>query len=136
MSYQEDYERVAIEMKAALEDLKAANSRVYELQRRMAALDVLRMADNPHLPRTPFTELSFKILHATSRPVDKLRHVFALSKGPLTVKELRGELLQAGCDLSRQANPSGTIGALCARLVEQGVIRRTKKGGRNAWECI
>jgi hypothetical protein len=136
MNYQKDYDRASLEMKAALEDLRTAESRVVALQRRMAALHVLIVADNPESEHAEGVDRSLKVLHATSRPTDRLRRIFALSKGPLTVKELREELRQVGCDLSEQANPSGTIGALCARLVEQGVIRQTKKGGRNAWENV
>jgi hypothetical protein len=144
MSYQKDYAKAALEMKAALEDLRIAKvraseiiqkaeSRAVALQRRMAALHVLIVADNPEWAHSKDAELSLKVLHATSRPSEQLRRVFAVSKGPLTVKELREELSKVGCDLSATANPSGTIGALCARLVEQGVIRLTKKDGRNAW---
>jgi hypothetical protein len=145
MSYKQDYAKAALEMKAALEDLRIAKiqaseiiqkaeSRAVALQRRMAALHVLISADNPEWEHS--ADISLKILRATTRPSEQLRRVFALSKGPLTIKELRTELMQVGCDLSQQSNPSGTIGALCARLVEQGVIRRAKKGGRNAWERI
>jgi hypothetical protein len=147
MSYQKDYAKAALEMKAALENLRIAKiraaeiiqkaeSRAVALQRRMAALHVLISADDPEWEHSKNMELSLKVLHATSRPVEQLRRIFAVSKGPLTVKELRGELSKVGCDLSEQANPSGTIGALCARLVEQGLIQLTKKGGRNAWENI
>jgi hypothetical protein len=147
MSYQKDYAKAALEMKAALEDLRIAKiraaeiiqkaeSRAVALQRKMAALHVLIVADNPEWEHSEDAELSLKVLHATSRPSEQLRRVFALSKGPLTVKQLRDELGKVGCDLSEQANPSGTIGALCARLVEQGVIQLTKKAGRNAWTKI
>jgi hypothetical protein len=149
MSYQKDYEKAAVEMKAALEDLRIAKARAAEivqkaesravaLQRRMAALYVLIVADNPDWEYSTKLDLdhSQKILRATSRPSEQLRRVFDRSKGPLTIKELREELRKVGCDLTQQANPSGTIGALCARLVEQGVIRLTKKAGRNAWEKI
>ncbi len=149
MSYQKDYAKAALEMKAALEDLRiakiraaedirTAESRAVALQRRMAALHVLIVADNPEWEHAKGADLdlSLKVLRATSRPSEQLRRIFELSKAPLTVKELREALREVGCDLSQQANPSGTIGALCARLVEQGVIRRIKKGGRNAWEKI
>jgi hypothetical protein len=137
MSYEDDYNRTAVELKAALEDLRTAESRAVALQRRMAALHVLIAADNPEWEHSAGLglDLSLKMLHATSRPVDQLRRIFSRSEGPLTVKELR-EALKQTCDLSQQANPSGTIGALCSRLVEQGVIRRTKKDGRNAWGKI
>ena len=138
MSYQKDYAKAALEMKAALEDLRMAESRAVALQRRMAALHVLIVADNPEWEHATGEDLDFslKILRATSRPSEQLRRIFERSKGSLTVKELREELRQVGCDLSQQANPSGTIGALCARLAEQGFIRRTKKDGRNAWEKL
>jgi hypothetical protein len=147
MSYEKDYAKAAAEMKAALEDLRIAKiraseiiqkaeSRAIALQRRMAALHVLISADNPEWEHSEDAELSRKVRDATSRPSEQLRRIFALSKGPLTVKELRAELSKVGCDLSEQANPSGTIGALCARLVEQGIIQLTKKGGRNAWKKI
>jgi thymidine phosphorylase len=132
MSYQEDYDAAALEMKAALDDFRAAEGRIIELQRRMAALVVL----GANSPAQAEVERALKIIHATSKPADQLRRIFARVEGPRTIKELRKELREAGCDLSQQANPSGTIGALCARLVEQGLIRRTQKAGRIAWEKL
>jgi hypothetical protein len=134
MSYQKDYEQAAVEMKAALEDFRLAETRVAALQRRMAALHVLILGDNPPAADTPAGKqlaISQKILHATSRPVDQLRRIFARSEGPLTAKELRQELRKVGCDITQQ-----TIGALCARLAEQGAIQRTQKAGKNAWEKV
>jgi|SRR5208282_961744 len=128
MTYQEDYDKAAQEIKEALQELQIAESRVLALQRKMAALTVLISPDGPE------TDLCLKVLRATKRPVEQLRRIFVRSEGPLTVKELRQELRLVGCDLSQQANPSGTIGALCARLAEQGVVRRTQKAGRIAWE--
>jgi hypothetical protein len=138
MSYLDEYNRAALELKAALEELHSAERRAVALQRRMAALHVIIAQDNPEWERAqPGLDLDFslKVMHATSRPADQLRRIFARSEGPLTVKELLSEL-RPTCDLSQQANPAGTVGALCARLIEQGVIRRIKKGGRIAWETI
>ena len=136
MGYQEDYKRAVVEMKAALEDLQTAESRVAILQRRMLALQVLMAGDNPESSVDIGMDNALKILRATKRPIDHLRRIFACLEGALTTKELRENLRKVGCDLSRQANPSGTIGALCARLVEQGVIRRTHKAGRIAWQRL
>jgi hypothetical protein len=136
MSYQEDYDQTMRDLKAALEDLRQAESRAVALQRRAAALHVLIVGDNPQAGHTAGLDLSLQILRGPSRPVDQLRRIFAVSSGPLTNKELRAELRQAGCDLADQSNPAGTINALCSRLVEQGVIRRTEKAGKNAWEKL
>jgi hypothetical protein len=140
MGYKEDYDNAAGEMNSALHELRTAENRVMLLQKRMAALHALIWLDKPEAERTgpeaESVDLSMRVLHATSRPVDQIRRIFARSDVPLTIKELRKELRQVGCDLSEQANPSGTITAVCARLVEQGVVKPTKKDGRKAWEKI
>ncbi len=140
MSYKQDYDKAAAEMKTALEELRAAEHRVMLLQKRMAALHALMWLDKPESERTgpeaQSVDFSMKILHATTRPVDQIRRIFARSEGSLTVKELRQELRQVGCDLSEQANPSGTITAVCTRLEEQGVLKPMKKDGRKAWEKV
>ncbi len=140
MGYQQEYDKAAAEMKEALRDFQAAEARVLSLQRRMAALHVLMYEGKPESERTPadaeMVKPSMKVVGATSRPADHLKRIFARTDGPLTTKELRAELRKVGCDLSKQANPSGTIGAVCARLVDQGVIKETKKDGRKAWERV
>ena len=103
----------------------------------MAALHVLLWEGKPEAERTTAEErmvdVSVRIVGATSRPSDHLRRIFAKFDGPLTTKELRQELQKVGCDLSKQANPAGTIGAICDRLNQQGVIKPTTKDGRKAW---
>jgi hypothetical protein len=149
VSYKQDWEKVALEMQAALEELRLAKiqaseiiekaeNRAVALQRKMAALHVLIVSEDPawetDAAKRKQLDNALRVIRATSRPSEQLRRIFARSTGPLTLKELRAELQRAGCDLSKQSNPSGTVGAICLRLVEQGIIRRTKKAGRNAWE--
>jgi thymidine phosphorylase len=134
MSYRQEYDRAAKEMKAALADLQTAESRVLALQRRMAALVVLMAEENPDAATKHDVDVSLRILRATKKPAEHIRRIFETNDGPLTIKDIREKLKQTTCDISEQANPSGLINALCARLVQQGVIRRTQKAGRNAWE--
>lgn len=140
MIYQQEYDKAAAEMKKALQDLQAAEARVLSLQRQMAALHVLMWEGKPEAERTAaeaqMVEVSMKVIGATRRPADQIRRIFARTAGPLTTNELREELRRVGCDLSKQANPSGTIGAVCARLKEQGVIKLVRKDGRKAWERV
>jgi hypothetical protein len=146
MGYQQDFDKLKPEMEDAVREFQAAEARVVSLQRRMAALHLLIYEGKPESERSlnsnearaaaEMARISALVVGATSKPADHLRRIFARSKGPLTVKELRQELRHVGCDLAKQANPSGTIGAICARLIEQGVIKPTKKGSLNAWEKI
>jgi hypothetical protein len=89
MSYRNEYERAAKEMKAALADLQTAESRVLTLQRRMAALVVLMAEANPDAVPKRDVDTSLRILRATKKPAEHIRRIFESNTGPLTLKEIR-----------------------------------------------
>jgi hypothetical protein len=129
MSYQDDYEKIS-------KEAEAVGRHLLSLQRRMAALQVL-IAEGKPGARSKDQDSAATVLEAFTAPriADRIRGILAASSpAALTVREIRDELRHAGTDLSKQSNPAGTIGSVCASLVDQGFALAQKKDGRNAWK--
>jgi hypothetical protein len=133
-TYREAYEQAAGELEALLQEQGRIEDRILALRKTMNSLATLiSQHEGKDKNFAEYANAHMREL-IDSTITDDIRRIVAASDQPFTTADIRDELNKLGGSLAEHSNPLATINAILNRLIEQGFVTETVKGGRKAWK--